>query len=105
VADAMVFAVRKPLWDDLSPSQQDALRRTAAQAIAETDARARQEAAVRRLSQNGIAVVRITAAGHEAFRAAVGDLRTRWRGAIGDDVVTLAERAVAQRPAPPPGGS
>jgi TRAP-type C4-dicarboxylate transport system substrate-binding protein len=105
VADAMVFAVRKPLWSSLSPDQQQQLRRSAAQAIAETGARARQEAAVRTLSQNGIGVVRVTAAGHEAFRAATGDMRARWRGAIGEDVVTLAERALSARPAPPPGGS
>ena len=105
IADAMVFAVRKPLWESLSEAQQDTLRRTAAQAITDTDTRARQDAAVRKLSQNGIAVVRITAAGHEAFRVAAGDVRTRWRGAIGEDIVTLAERAVVQRPAAPPGAS
>ena len=102
VADAMVFAVRKPLWDELSPAQRDILRRTATQAIAETDARARREAAVRKLSQNGIAVVRITTAGHDAFRAAVADMRARWRGAIGDDIVTLGEAAASQRPGGPP---
>jgi TRAP-type C4-dicarboxylate transport system substrate-binding protein len=102
VADAMVFAVRKPLWSSLSADQQEQLRRSAAQAIAETGARARQEAAVRMLSQNGIAVVRVTAAGHEAFRGATAEMRARWRGAIGEEIVTLAERAVSARPAPLP---
>jgi len=105
IADAMVFGVRRSLWESLSSAQKDALRRAAEQAIAETDTRTRQEAAVRKLSQNGIALVRITAAGHDAFRAATGDMRARWRGAIGEDIVTLAEQAVAKHRAAPAGGS
>ena len=104
-ADAMVFAVRKPLWDTLSPAQHAMLRKTAVQAIADSDSAGRREAALRKLSQNGIAVVRITAAGHEAFRSAAADMRARWRGAIGDDVVSIAEEAVAQRRTSAPGGS
>ena len=101
----MVFAVRKSLWDGWSEPQREAVRRAALLAIAETGALAREEAAVRRLGQNGMAVVRITAAGHDAFRAAVADVGARWRGAIGDDVVGIAERALAEMPAPPSKGS
>ena len=105
VADVMVFAVRKPLWDALSPAQRDTVHRTALRAIADTDVRGREEAALRKLSQNGVAIVRITAAGHDAFRAAVKDMRARWREAIGTDIVALAEKAVADRPPAAPGGS
>ncbi len=84
IGDAMVFAVRKSLWDGWSEPQREAVRRAALLAIAETGALAREEAALRRLGQNGMAVVRITAAGHDAFRAAVADVSARWRGAIGE---------------------
>jgi Holliday junction resolvase len=50
---------------------------------------------VRQLTSNGVAVVRITAAGHDAFRAAVQSVSVRWREAIGSDVVALAEQAIA----------
>lgn len=103
--DAMVFAVRTALWDGWSEPEREAVRRAARQAIAETGALAREEAAVRRLAQNGMAVVRITAAGHDAFRAAVKDVVARWREAIGGDVVGLAERALAEMPAAPSNGS
>jgi TRAP-type C4-dicarboxylate transport system substrate-binding protein len=95
IGDAMVFAVRKPLWDGWGQPQREAVRRAALQSIAETGVLARDEAAVRRLAQNGVAVVRITAAGHDAFRAAVRDVSARWREAVGGDVVSIAEKSLA----------
>jgi TRAP-type transport system periplasmic protein len=99
IGDAMVFAVRKPLWDGWSEPQRDKVRRAAQQAIAETGALAREDAAVRRLAQDGMAVVRITAAGHDAFRAAVREVTARWREAFGGDVANLADKALAAMPA------
>lgn len=101
IGDAMVFAVRKPLWDGWSEPQREAVRRAARQAIDETGALAREDAAVLRLAQNGIAVVRITAAGHDAFRAAVTAVHARWREAIGADIVALADKALAELPPAP----
>jgi TRAP-type C4-dicarboxylate transport system substrate-binding protein len=105
IGDAMVFAVRKSLWDGWSEPEREAVRLAASKAIAQTGALAREEAAVRRLAQDGMAVVRITAAGHEAFRAAVKDITMRWREAIGADIVAIAERALAEMPAAPSKGS
>lgn len=105
IGDAMVFAVRKPLWDGWSEPQRDAVRRAAQQAIVETGTLAREKAAVLRLAQNGMAVVRITAAGHDAFRAAIRDVSARWREAFGSDVASLADKALAEMPAAPAKGS
>lgn len=105
VGDAMVFAVRKAHWEGLSDSQREAVRLAAQRAIAETDAPAREDAALRRLGENGMTVVRITPAGHVAFRAAVADAIARWRGAIGDDVVGIAEKAIAEMLPPAAKGS
>ena len=105
VADAMVFAIRKPLWESLSEPQREIVRHSAQQAIGETAAASRQQAATRRLAENGMAIVRITAAGHGAFRAEVGSVVARWRDAIGTDIVELAEKALAAAPAAPPKGS
>lgn len=98
IGDAMVFAVRRPLWETLSDAQRELILRAARQAIAETDALTREEAAMRKLAQNGMGIVRITAAGHDAFRAEVREVNARWREAIGADVVDLAEKALAQVP-------
>ncbi len=102
LADAMLFAVHKPLWTSWDETQRETARRTARQAIAETAALAREEAAVNALARNGISVLRLTPAGHAVFRAAAKDVVARWREAIGADVVTLAERALAEaKPAGP----
>lgn len=105
IADSMVFAVRKALWASWDEAQREAARRTARQAIAETAAIAREEAAVKELAQNGIAVIRITPAGHAVFRAAVKDVSARWREAIGGEIVALAERVVAGAAPVPAKGS
>lgn len=93
IADVMVFAVRKTLWTAWSEAERETARRTAQQAIAEVGALAREDAAIRQLARNGVAVVRITAAGHEAFREAARNVHARWRETIGEDVVALAEAA------------
>ena len=105
IGDAMVFVVRKALWDVWTEPEREAVRHAAQVAIVETAAMAQEEAAVNRLGQNGMRVVRITAAGHDAFRAAVRDVSVRWRVAIGRDIADLADQALADLPAAPAKGS
>jgi TRAP-type C4-dicarboxylate transport system substrate-binding protein len=98
IAEVMLFAVRRPVWDAWSEHDRVAVRCAALRAIGETDALAREANAVRDLAKAGVSVVRITPAGHRAFRAAVADVERRWRATIGEDVVGLAERALASPP-------
>lgn len=93
VADAMVFIVRKPVWDTLDPAQREALRGAAQQAIEQTGTPAREAAAVEQLARSGVALVRLTPAGHAAFRARAQGVLARWREAIGERIVELAESA------------
>ena len=102
IGDALVFAVRKAKWDGFSDAQREAIRLAASRAIAETDALVREEAALRRLGQNGMTVVRITPAGHDAFRAAVAGVIARWRSAIGEEIVGIAQSALPPALPPPP---
>jgi TRAP-type C4-dicarboxylate transport system substrate-binding protein len=95
IADAIVFAVRKPVWDTWSEARREAVRSAARRAIEEAAPLERDAAAVRQLSRNGVALVRITPAGHEAFRTAVEPVLQRWREAVGADIVERAERAIA----------
>jgi len=100
IGDAMVFAVRKPVWDAWTQPQREAVRQAALRAIAEADAAGREDQALRELAAAGLAMVRITAAGHAAFRDAVREHHTRWRAAVGSDVVQLAENALQRAPRP-----
>jgi TRAP-type C4-dicarboxylate transport system substrate-binding protein len=100
-ADVMVFAVRKAVWDGWPEAQRDAVREAAEAAIRDTDALGREARAIEALARRGVAVLRVTPAGHDAFRAAVRDVDARWREVIGADVVGLAEAAVAGARAKP----
>ena len=100
VADVMVFVVRKPVWDALGAAQREAVRRHAGTAIAQAQPLVRQQDALRTLARNGASIVRITPAGHEAFRAAAQPVFDRWRGAVGAELAAIAERIVAGVPAP-----
>jgi TRAP-type C4-dicarboxylate transport system substrate-binding protein len=93
VGDAMVFAMRKPLWESLSEEQRQRFRAAAEGAIVDTDALGREAAAREHLAQNGVARVRLTTAGHDAFRAAVAPMYARWRTVVGNDLAALAEEA------------
>ena len=94
VADVMVFAVRNELWQRWPEATRATVRAAAGEAIRAAAALAREEAALKQLAQSGIAVVRTTAAGHAAFRAATRTADARWREAIGADIVALAEQAL-----------
>jgi TRAP-type C4-dicarboxylate transport system substrate-binding protein len=94
-ADAMVFAVRKPVWEGWTAAQREAAIASAAAAIGDADAPARETRAIGDLARSGVVVLRVTAAGHEAFRAAVRDVDARWREVVGRDVVEIAERAIS----------
>ncbi|HVF64368.1 MAG TPA: TRAP transporter substrate-binding protein DctP [Casimicrobiaceae bacterium] len=96
IGDAMLFVAHRSFWDGLTQADRDMLMRTAAKAIAEVDALAAEEAAIRRLGAGGMSIVRLTPGGHDAFRAAVRDVVDRWRGVIGADVVGLADAALAR---------
>jgi TRAP-type C4-dicarboxylate transport system substrate-binding protein len=92
-ADVMVFAVRKPVWEGWSAAERDAAARAAEVAVRAADAPAAEARALDDLARHGAAVLRLTPAGHEAFRAAVRVVDERWRQAIGTEIVEIAERA------------
>ena len=93
IGDAMVFAVRRPLWVSLSDPQRDLLRAAAEGAIADTDAVRREAAARENLAHNGVTLVRLTPAGHAAFREAVAAMSARWRAVVGEELAALAVEA------------
>jgi TRAP-type C4-dicarboxylate transport system substrate-binding protein len=92
-ADAIVFAVRATVWQAWPEPVRAAAREAAGQAAREAMAADREEAALAELAHNGVAVTRVTPAGHAAFRAAVRDVYTRWTPAIGAPLVEAAQAA------------
>jgi TRAP-type C4-dicarboxylate transport system substrate-binding protein len=95
-ADVMVFAVRKAVWDGWTDAQRAAAQAAAAQAALDAAPLGREDAALAELTRQGITLVRPSAAQRAALRAAVEPVWTKWREAIGGDLVSAAESAVAR---------
>jgi TRAP-type C4-dicarboxylate transport system substrate-binding protein len=104
-ADAIVFAVRREVWDGWPEALRVAAREAAEEAARDAMAPTREDTAVADLAQNGVAVLRPTPAGRAAFRAAVDAVYARWTPVIGAALVEAAVNASRRAPpaAPAPG--
>lgn len=92
--DAMVFAVRRPVWDAWTDAQRRTALDTARRTAASANAPAREDAAERELVAQGMGEAKLTRAGHEAFAAAAASVRTLRVPPIGAELVAAAERVV-----------
>jgi TRAP-type C4-dicarboxylate transport system substrate-binding protein len=95
IGDAMVFAVHAAVWAAWSPPQQERALAAAERAITEVRALEAEQRALKQLAGQGAAVLRLTPAGQQAFRAAAREVDARWRATVGPDVVAAAEHAAA----------
>ncbi len=94
--DAMVFAVRRQVWNAWSDAQRTTALDTARAIAGRSTAAASEEAAESALVAQGMGETRLTRAGHAAFATAATTARAIRGDAIGADLVAAAERAVAQ---------
>jgi TRAP-type C4-dicarboxylate transport system substrate-binding protein len=97
-ANALVFVVRKPLWESWPEATRERVRAAARKAIDAAQASAREHAAHAELARNGVAVTRMTPAGHVAFRAKVDAVYAKWLPLIDEGLAEAVSRA-AQRAA------
>ena len=93
--DAMLFAVRRPVWDGWTDAQRASALATARAVARESGAQAREAAAERELVAAGMGETRLTRAGFDAFAAAAARARAMREQVIGADLVAAAKRAVA----------
>ncbi len=94
-ASAMVFVVRKPLWQSWPESTRASVRATAKIAIDAAQAAQRERAAHDELARNGVSITRMTPAGHAAFRARAQPVYDAWTPRIGASLVKAVEKAAA----------
>ncbi|MEP7062392.1 MAG: TRAP transporter substrate-binding protein DctP [Betaproteobacteria bacterium] len=100
-ANAMVFAVRKSLWATWPEATRTMVRDAALKAIDAAKTSEREHAAHDELARNGIAITRMTLAGHAAFRAAAEPVYKAWTPRIGADLVEAVQSAAANGAAVP----
>ena len=95
--------VNKSVWNSWSEADRKAVSEAAQQAAKEEIARARagisaaDDALLKEIEANGVAVVRLTDAERDAFRQATAGVYKEWAEKIGADLVKQAEEDIAKR--------
>ncbi|BAT58105.1 C4-dicarboxylate-binding periplasmic protein precursor [Variibacter gotjawalensis] len=103
VADPLIFAVSKPVWDTFSPADQQILREAAVDAakygveIARKGITAADPSVLKEIEGLGVTITRLTPEEQKAFQAATKPVYDKWKARIGADLVTQAEKSVAAR--------
>ncbi|MEO8976429.1 MAG: TRAP transporter substrate-binding protein DctP, partial [Casimicrobiaceae bacterium] len=94
-ANAMVFTVRKALWQSWPEATRAMVRDAAAKAIEAAHTTQRERAAHDELARYGVSMTRMTPAGHAAFRAVVESVYQAWTPKIGAPLVAAVQKAAA----------
>jgi TRAP-type transport system periplasmic protein len=101
VADPLIFAVSKPVWDFFSPEDQKIIREAAVEAgqygkeIARKGITESDPSLLREIEGQGVQVARLSADELKVFRDATQAVYDKWKTRIGAELVTGAEKAVA----------
>ncbi len=100
VAECAVFAANRTAWNRWTDEERNVARDAAMQAARELPALVRSEndAALHELTQRGVTVTRLTAAGRAAFAAAARGVYEKWAATAGVELVRAAEAAVKGTP-------
>src|SRR4030095_4750207 len=84
-AECAVFAANRAAWNAWTPEQRDVVRASAMEAARELSAlvQAEHDAALNELTQRGVTVTRLTAAGRASFAAAARSTYDKWAARVG----------------------
>ena len=94
-ADVMVFAVRRAVWDAWPEERRALVRGAAEQAARESNALAREEAALAQLTKEGVTIHRLSPAQRNALRDVAQPAINAWTTAVGAELADAAQAAVA----------
>lgn len=103
VADPLLFVVNENVWNSWTPQDQALVREAALQAAKEEISRARagisegDDALLKEIEANGVAVVRLSDEERDAFRQATASVYTEWADKVGKELVKQAEEDIANR--------
>jgi tripartite ATP-independent transporter DctP family solute receptor len=103
VADPLVFVVNKEIWASWTPADQAIVRQAALDAGKEEIAIARKglveagKPVLKDIEGMGVTVTSLSPAERDAFVKATRPVYEKWKGTVGTDLVTRAEKAIAAR--------
>ncbi|MBS0428039.1 MAG: DctP family TRAP transporter solute-binding subunit [Proteobacteria bacterium] len=104
VADPLIFVVNKEIWASWTPADQAIVRQAAIDAGKQEIALARKglteadKPLLKEIAGMGVTVTQLTPAEREAFVKITRPVYAKWKGTVGNDLVTKAEKAIAARP-------
>lgn len=99
MADPLVFAVSNRIWSQFSPEDQALLKQAAIDAgqWEIEKSRAELDETLATIKERGVQVTELTDAQHDAFVEATKSVYDTWTPKIGEDLVKMAQDAVANR--------
>jgi tripartite ATP-independent transporter DctP family solute receptor len=103
VNDPLIFVVNKEVWNSWTPADREIVRQAAIDAGKEEIAIARRglveadKPVLKEIASHGVTVTQLSPAEREAFVKATQSVYAKWKGQIGADLVSEAERAIAAR--------
>ena len=101
--DPLIFVVNKDVWNSWTPADREAVKQAAIEAGKEEIAIARKgmveadKPLLKDIAANGVTVTQLSPAERDAFVKATRPVFEKWKGQIGADLVSAAEKAIAAR--------
>ena len=103
VNDPLIFVVNKEIWNSWTPADREIVKQAAIDAGKEEIALARKgvveadKPLLKDIAALGVTVTQLSPAERAAFVKATRPVYDKWKGQIGADLVTSAEKAIAAR--------
>ena len=99
IADPLIFAVNKDVWEQWTPADRELVREAALQAARENIENVRQSDAsmLRQIESNGTIVTALTDEQRKSFVRATRHVYDKWSETIGADLIKKAEDAIEKR--------
>jgi tripartite ATP-independent transporter DctP family solute receptor len=101
--DPLIFVVNKDIWNSWTPADREIVKQAAIDAGKEQIVIARKgvieadKPLLKEIASHGVTVTQLSPAEREAFVKATRPVVEKWKGQIGADLVTAAEKAIAAR--------
>ena len=103
INDPLIFVVNKDIWNSWTPADREVVKQAAIEAGKEEIAMARKgmvepgQPLLKEVASHGVTVTQLTPAERETFVKATRPVVEKWKGQIGADLVSLAEKSIAER--------
>ncbi len=103
IADPLIYVVNKDIWNSWTPADREIVRQAAIEAGKEEIAIARKgvieadKPLLKQIEGLGVTVTQLTPTERAAFVKATRPVYDKWKSQVGNDLVNMAEKAIAAR--------